>query len=652
MADALILEFGADITQFKGNIGQVIDGLKKFREQAKTASVDELPALNKKIAEYVDGLKRLKAVGVPAADSVKKLRDSASDARVALTNVSQVVQDLPFGFIGIQNNIPGVIQSFSNLTSNGKGLVGGLKAIYGAIKSPAGILLGFSLLTSVVTGLITKYGSLGNAFDEIFGKATALTRAQKEYNKALSESIGSSASEVIEIDALVKILGDLSLPLKERYAAYVELNKIRPAVVAGITEESLAIGDYTKQLDINATAIKNLIFLEAKKAALTAIINKNVADQTALELERPRLINDILTAEKNLNKAKVDGYDAQRTFGPVISAEESALMSAKNALAANIKTGNDLIKVYKEYGAALTPVITEIANVDGATKSLTNSQDKAAKAAAKAKKDAEDLAKWEKIRLANLALIEKFTGKRIYEAVGQIQLTRDNVDFGKLVTKDQPIQLFDIKSFQEAYDNFAQGILDKTDSLKAILADKIKNLNLPAPTLPVLDKLSKAFFDSGLSVDEYEKKLEDTFNRISGFVSNLLINPLEVYFTDVLTKGENSWKKFGQTILDVLNKLIIKLAAAAVVAGILAVLTGGGSLAGGAPGVGAAGAKGAGSFGQIFGSLLGFNKASNPSFGGVQGGGMGMSGSVNLTLRGTDLVGAINRTNSQISRVG
>jgi hypothetical protein len=29
-----------------------------------------------------------------------------------------------------------------------------------------------------------------------------------------------------------------------------------------------------------------------------------------------------------------------------------------------------------------------------------------------------------------------------------------------------------------------------------------------------------------------------------------------------------------------------------------------------------------------------------------------MSGSVNLTLRGSDLVGAINRTNSQIQRVG
>jgi len=42
----------------------------------------------------------------------------------------------------------------------------------------------------------------------------------------------------------------------------------------------------------------------------------------------------------------------------------------------------------------------------------------------------------------------------------------------------------------------------------------------------------------------------------------------------------------------------------------------------------------------------------NPSFGGVQGGGLGMSGQVALVLRGQDLVGAINRTNTTINRVG
>ena len=41
-----------------------------------------------------------------------------------------------------------------------------------------------------------------------------------------------------------------------------------------------------------------------------------------------------------------------------------------------------------------------------------------------------------------------------------------------------------------------------------------------------------------------------------------------------------------------------------------------------------------------------------PSFGGISGGPLNMAGAVNLSLRGSDLVGSINRTNATISRVG
>ena len=65
---------------------------------------------------------------------------------------------------------------------------------------------------------------------------------------------------------------------------------------------------------------------------------------------------------------------------------------------------------------------------------------------------------------------------------------------------------------------------------------------------------------------------------------------------------------------------------------------------------------GAGSkIGSFLTALSGFlpTFTQKPSFSGVQGNNaVGMSGSVNLVLRGTDLVGSINRTNAQISRVG
>lgn len=637
----LVFEFGANVTKFNAAIAEVTKEIKELKAVIGSTT-SEIPKLNSEISSLGTNLSKTKNEGTPTAAAITKVGDSAKGARIALTNVSQVVQDLPFGFIGIQNNIPGVIQSFTKLRGESGGVIGALKAMGSALIGPAGIFLGFSLVTAGVTALISKYGSLGAGLEALFSNTNLATRAQLDYNKALAEAIGSSATEVAEIKILVGVLTDLSQPLKDRQAAYVELEKIRPDVIAGQKLENISTEEATRLINENAKAVLNLILLKAKETAISNILNKNSEDLVKLQKEELSLKARIIKAQNFLNSSTKEGLAFTDNAAGLIKI-------LTNDLRDNLVQQDALNKVANEYLAVLDPTIKGIAEIDRATKEKTDAEGKAAKAAAQAKKDAEDLAKWEKIRLANLALIEKFTGKRIYEPVGQIQLTRDNVDFGKLMTKDQPIQLFDIKSYQEAYDKFIQGIFDKTDKLKFDLQSRIMALEFPIPKITELSKITKAWLDSGMELDDFEKSIQDTFNRTYNIVTGLLINPLETLFDDILTKGETSWKKFGQTILDVLNKLIIKLAAAAVIAGILAILTSGASTAGGGS---LEGATNAGSFSKIFGSLIGLNKASNPSFGGVQGGGMGMSGSVNLTLRGTDLVGAINRTNTQISRVG
>ena len=78
-------------------------------------------------------------------------------------------------------------------------------------------------------------------------------------------------------------------------------------------------------------------------------------------------------------------------------------------------------------------------------------------------------------------------------------------------------------------------------------------------------------------------------------------------------------------------------------------------------GFGAAAGKGAGTSGFLagitnvlsgIGKAIGIGGVANPSFGGVQAGSLGMSGQVNVVLRGSDLVGSLNRTNATINRVG
>jgi hypothetical protein len=600
----LIYEFGADVTQFNASIADVTKEIKKLKDTLKTATGAEIPKLNAEISALQTSLGNLKNVGVPAAAAISKVRDSASDARVALTNVSQVVQDLPFGFIGIQNNIPGVIQAFGNLTSGSTGLVGGLKAISAQLLGPAGIFLAFSVVTSAVTGLITKYGSLGAGLEAVFGSTVKLTQAQKDYNKALSESVGSSAAEVIEINALVKILGDLSKPLQERYSAYVELNKIRPEVVAGISEESLAIGNYTKQLDINATAIRNLIFLEAKRAALTSVINKNVTEQTALEQDRPRLIADLLKAQKDeaANAKKIE--QGLKTQGRFRTQESQNLLLATKAYTDNIKKQNELIKSYREYADSLAPVITNIADVDGATKKLNDSlkeQQKVIKATKPPKPDKEI---------------------KLFDFLGYSLPKNIKDDFEAT-----------LKEFEKSYNKFTRLIKNKDKFLKPTLSP----FQLQKPTL------------EGLQTDETKAKLLELQNiaqgylRVKDLLQNTFFQPLNSAFETLFTKGTFAIKDFTNALLTSIGQIAAKLAATAIVNGLISIFAvpfGGAFAAGGL----------LGGIGNLLGGIGG--RAGSANFGGVQGGGMGMSGSVNMVLRGTDLVGSINRTNSQISRVG
>ncbi len=163
-------------------------------------------------------------------------------------------------------------------------------------------------------------------------------------------------------------------------------------------------------------------------------------------------------------------------------------------------------------------------------------------------------------------------------------------------------------------------------------------------------KAARAIFEStfvklkGLSDQEEEnKRLQENFIRTGRIIYSNIINPLNELFDVILTKGEKSWEDFTKNVVESLKKLYAKLAATAAVAAIISLASGGASTAGGL------------SFGAAFKQLLGIKiggGVANPGFGGVQPGGINMGGQVNLVLRGQDLVGSLNRTNSQFSRVG
>jgi len=603
-----VFEFGANVTKFNQAIEEVTKEINELKKVIGSTT-SEIPKLNSEISSLGTSLTKTKNEGTPTAAAITKVEDASKGARIALTNVSQIAQDLPFGFIGIQNNIPGLVQSFGKLAGESGGAVAALKAMGGALIGPAGIFLAFSVVTAGVTGLITKYGSLGVALEALLGKTNLLAKAQKEYNKELSTAIGNTATESLEIGILTKTLLDLDKPLKERQAAYVELKKISPDVLAGITAESIATGKYTDLLLGNVTAIKSLIFLKAKEAALSALINKNVAEQTALELERPALIAKLTAAQTAYTLARQKGFDGTKNFGAIIDQEALALQSAQEAYAANIKAFNNLIPAYKEFEKNLIPTVNGIAEVDRRTKELTDSlkkQDDVVTKAPKAKKEKKGLDILDLERRARIAA----------------QKLQEQADKNRLKFLNEQLR---------AEEKLTKEFFKQQDAIMNADANAFTKKNLG----------SFGFLDVEL-IQENLNNAKLAFQKAYEDLNLIFFDPLQNLFDELITKGVVNFKDFGDAVLKTLTQIASKI----ITSGILKLLAS--LMTGGALGIAKAGLAAVGTEGLA--AFLGGGGVAN--FGGVQSGGLGMSGSVNLTLRGSDLVGAINRTNSQIQRVG
>lgn len=620
--EALIYDIGADISSFKYSIKEVSAELNKLKATLKTAVGDEIITLNSQIAALETSLKNLKSAGVPAADTFSRVADSSKNARIALTSVNQVIQDLPFGFIGIQNNLPLLFQSFNKLSQESGGVVSAFKAIDKATLITSGLFLAFNITTAAITFLIQKYGSLSNASDALFGKTNLLAKAQEDYNKQLATSIGSSAKESSEISILTKTLTDLTKPLADRQAAYVELKKISPEVVAGLHLENISTAEAVSLISANAKAIQELLLLKAQEAAISNVLTKNKEDLAKLQIEESKLTKDQISAQLSYNKSKQDGF---LVLGAGRTTQQTALIAlndASNALQKNRLEQDKLNKVADQYVKILEPTINSIAKIDLNTYKLTENlkeQDK------KLKDVKESTSAYYKI-LRNL------DKERIVPNIDIAPQLKD-INFGKLVKKDQPFKIFDIASYQAAYDK--------------LITKLSENPIKPQIDLQPIQLTSKQLSLKKLIESGGFNELEARFKKTKEIISSVFLQPLTDLFDNFFKTGKLSFKEFGKTILAEISKIASKLIATGIIE-LVSSLFNPAALLSSSVGAGSSSAT-SGILDNVIGKVIGAGAA---NFAGIQSGGMSMNGSVNLVLRGTDLVGSINRTNSQISRIG
>lgn len=625
MNEDFIFRLGADVSSFTKSITEVEAELKSARAAVKNALGDDLVQGNKYIKDLEQSLKNLKAVGVQvpgskeAANGLKNIAPAAQKAQNTLTGLSGVVRDLPFGFIAIQNNLPVLIDQFSALSKESGGVGGAVKGLAGALVGPAGAAFAFGAVISVVTGVIQKYGSLGNAIKALTADNKALVEAQLEFTKESNKAAAAIVVEDAKVRTLSKALLDSKTPRNDQIAYYEELKRIAPEVVAGVDAENVGTDKSNKLISQNVLLRAELVRLKIQESGINAAASKNAEALAVARNKEAEAQKSLTTAQAEYNiVSKASGQNPRAAQGVATQAAAAAvaLSEAKKEIA-------DLTVVQNQFLSQLDPITLRVAEINNKFKEQNNQlkennkeTTKAEKESAKRAKALENEAKQlEKKKIAENEAFEatrNASNQRIAAAKAeqlQQQATKNTTEAlkqQKIAADQAAISFENLQESQTQQDALTFDV--QIGKLKELKPEILKEVNLTAAT----------------------NLMKDTF-----------FTPVSNLFNDLLTGADGAFKAFAKAVLQAINQIVAKIIATGIIS-LLANL-----ISGGTAGLGKA------VFKDILGGLgFAIGKVSNPNFGGVGAGALNMAGAVNVVLRGQDLVGSLNRTNAQISRVG
>lgn len=167
----LNINIGANTTDFEGSLQKAQNLLKQFEAALKKAtSVGEINYLNTQIKNLngtITGLnQQMNKVGRPTADATN-----------ALSNLSRVAQDAPYGFIGIANNLNPLLESFQRLQKESGSSSQALKSMVAGLTGPAGVGLALGVVSSLA---VTYADEIAKFFQ---GPEAALKKFREELNK-------------------------------------------------------------------------------------------------------------------------------------------------------------------------------------------------------------------------------------------------------------------------------------------------------------------------------------------------------------------------------------------------------------------------------------------------------------------------------------
>lgn len=288
---------------FQFDLGNVPASTKAFTNYLKDLGVNlkftkaSTDALAASVEHLSTAQKQASITGEAAANSLKKSNQQ-------WTNFALIIQDLPYGFRGIQNNLPAVVGGFAGMT--------------GGIYFAASAVIAF--FTAWDSGIIK------------FGNSVKLTT---DYAK---EAATAYSNESVQLDSLYRVATNVNGTMDDRIKAAKTLKEEYPGLLGLYSAEDIALG----KADVAYKKLTTTLWQYAKAKAAEKSLQEIATEQNKLTIEKTDLLNKYTDSYLN-SLSKQEGYmTVGNQLVKVESAYNAALSNKINLLAKNKKAYDEL----------------------------------------------------------------------------------------------------------------------------------------------------------------------------------------------------------------------------------------------------------------------------------------------------------------------
>jgi len=414
-------------------------------------------------------------------NAFKTLPSTSNSATYALSNLSRVAQDAPYGFIGIANNLNPLLESFQKLSKEAGGSGAALKAMAGGLMGPAGIGLALGAVSSIIV-------AFGPKIADFISGTTEASKAENKFAQSLRDARAEASETGIRLQAYLTISQNANVSEERRAEAFksvvTELSKVNKAYASTITTVDQARGAvelYTQALVAQAITTRYIDEIANKTIAL-AEANKRII-QTGREYY----------ATLESTKLAINGYADASVY------QASAIAKAKDA---NIDARNEALALRSGIIGLKTSVNDlYVATSNNPFFNFIKGADDTTKATDKATKSVEKLAKQARVlKVSTTQIIQ--TENEIKTPATPNKLSKDLPMFAQQYNAEQ---IFKNEAALKAYNTQLQ------------LANGITDTITPA---------FEAMFQAMANGENIGKALEESFKQIIAQLTAMIIKAL------------------------------------------------------------------------------------------------------------------------------